>query len=498
MAAQIEHVIVLMLENRSFDHMLGYLYPEKSQADFHGLQDLGQPFSNPSAQGDVAASAGAPWVTWPDPPHEHVDVTMQLYGTTKASDVYQAGTKPTMKGFVAAYRATEEKLIAERTAAEANGAPPDFTPIDGTGKHVMECFAADTLPALHALAREFAVCDNWFSSLPGPTWPNRFFAHCATSDNRVDMALADLIHPYDMETIFNHLEAKERSWTIYYHDIPQSRTLRRIRDKQANFKLIYDFKTDVENDALPNYSFIEPRYFDFLSQKANDQHPPHDVRFGDVLIGRVYEALRANDDVWKKSVLLVLWDEHGGYADHVPPSAVTTPSAGTAGFKFDWYGVRVPAVIISPFVEAGVVDHTQYDHTSIPATLKEIFALPTALTSRDGGAKTFTSVLSRAEPREVALRRLPRTPEVAPIWDLVEHTEQSAVDFRDLNRALGNQKLSSTPLSDLQKSLIAHAEETLRQPRGMEIRTEGEGALHVQQAMHWVRYVPPDSPGADG
>ncbi|HEY0724371.1 MAG TPA: alkaline phosphatase family protein, partial [Pyrinomonadaceae bacterium] len=266
MVAQIQHVIVLMLENRSFDHMLGFLYPDKSQADFSGLQDLGQPFSNPSGSAEVAVSAGAPWVTWPDPPHEHSDVTMQLYGTTKPSEVYQADKTPTMKGFVAAYQAAEEKFIADRAAAEEYGAPPDFRPVDGTGGGVMECFAIDTLPALHTLAREFAVCDNWFSSLPGPTWPNRFFAHCATSDDRFNMALADLIHPYDMETIFDHLEPNDRSWTIYYHDILQSRTLRRLRDKEANFKLIYDFKSDVETNSLPTYSFIEPRYFDFLSQ----------------------------------------------------------------------------------------------------------------------------------------------------------------------------------------------------------------------------------------
>ena len=493
---RIEHVIVLVLENRSFDHMLGWLYPKKSRADFNGVQ--GKPrLSNPRdpadpAGGVVPVARGTPWVTSPDPAHEFADATFQLYGL-EASD-YQAA--PTGAGFLESYRraqekAAEERWQAERMHADAPGPPTFEIPPEVNGEDIMTCFERGSLPALHALAKEFAVCDAWFSSLPGPTWPNRFFVHCASSDGRVGMDLDDLLHPYAMDTIFNRLEDAEKTWAVYYHDIPQSFMLRKVRPYRDNFKLIYDFAKDVKAGTLPGYSFIEPRYFDFLSQKANDQHPPHDVRYGDVLIGRIYETLRSNDALWRKSMLVITYDEHGGYYDHVPPGAVAAPGAPAGEdepeFAFGRYGVRVPAVVVSPYVEQGAVCHEVFDHTSIPATLKEIFDLPDALTDRDRAARTLTaSVLTRATPREVALKRVPRTHATRPIWKEVEAAESREVTLRDVNRAVRDDTLSPEPLSGLQQALL----DTTREVTGVpaeKITTEGEGALHVQHVMQWVK-----------
>ncbi len=501
---RIEHVIVLMLENRSFDHMLGYLYPDKTPAQFDGLQGSAQPRSNPRdpndpGVGSVPVTPGTPWVTTPDGAHEFADATLQLYG---ADDGNYSGT-PTMNGFVAARRRAQEKAAEEkRRLAEwqrdAPGPPSFEPPADVSGTDVMTCFEAGSLPSLHTLAREFAVCDHWFASLPGPTWPNRFFIHSASSDGRVSMGAADLMHPYRMDTIFNRLEAQGESWSIYYHDIPQSIMLRKLRDHPDNFKLIYDFKTDVDSGTLPSYSFIEPRYFDYLWKKANDQHPPHDVRHGDVLIGRIYETLRSNDEVWKKSMLVIVYDEHGGFYDHVEPP-VAKPPGGTVfpQFGFTRYGMRVPAVIVSPYVVKGDVIHDVFDHSSIPATLRALFDLPEPLTQRDGGANTLTRALKLDQPREVDLKTIPRTPDTQAAWNAGALAETEIMNEKEINGAVRNHRLAPGPLSDLQRSLLENPS-TVTGPAPRNIKTEGEGALQVRNTMRWfalghIRNEPPEN-----
>jgi hypothetical protein len=148
--------------------------------------------------------------------------------------------------------------------------------------NIMRCFAPNTLPVLTTLAQEFAICDHWFASVPGPTWPNRFFVHTATSDGHVDNQLRD----YEMRTIYDNLKDAGVLWRIYFHDIPQALALARLRRSilKKGFQLFADFLTDARNAQLPGYSFIEPRYFDFFGMKANDQHPPHDVSLGELLI----------------------------------------------------------------------------------------------------------------------------------------------------------------------------------------------------------------------
>lgn len=379
----IEHVVVLMLENRSFDHLLGFLGPRaRPYEGLTGTESVPVDPHDPQSQ-RVTVSAGRPYVTKPDPGHELDDVTVQLFGTENP----QAGAVPSMDGFVFRY------LQRAHTLPSAS--------------QVMECFEPDALPALATLAREFVVCDHWFSSVPGPTWPNRFFVHCATSGGETGNPLfAGAMGRYTMPTIYELLERAGKSWAIYYGDIPQCIALHDLRSQSArrHFRSFSPsrFRDDIRNGTLPNYTFIEPRYFGLGHGPANDQHASHHVRYGEDLVADVYEAIRSVEDVWKKTMLIVLYDEHGGFYDHVPPGSTDNPDGFVINPQFDFtrLGVRVPCVLISPFVERGGTMSDTMDHTSILATLHEWFSLPEFLTERDRNAATFASVLTLDEARD--------------------------------------------------------------------------------------------------
>jgi phospholipase C len=250
-----------------------------------------------------------------------------------------------------------------------------------------------------ALARSFAVSDRWHASAPCQTWPNRFFVHTATAAGYVNNSPPH--PPYRMETVFNRLDSVNQPWRVYFHDIPQSATLARLwADIPTHFRFYQDdFARDAAQGNLPAYSFIEPRYFtDTLLQKMpNDQHPPHNVSHGDALIASVYNAVRAGPG-WKNTLLVITYDEHGGCYDHVvPPAAVSPDELRHDGYAFDQFGVRVPALIISPWVKPGSVlrpaGPTPFDHTSVSATLGKLFGFP-PLTKRDAAAPDLLSVLN--------------------------------------------------------------------------------------------------------
>jgi len=368
--AAIEHVVVLAFENRSFDHLLGFLRSPHYPVD--GLTgdefNLEQPADPSSVRVPVSADAPTGPDLSPTPNHDVRDVTVQLYGSP---------------------------VVPPTVAGHNNGFVFDYGQITGNSglpsHRVMRCHDPANLPVLTRLAQEFALCDHWHSSVPGPTWPNRFFMHAATSDGFVDNNKRD----YAMRTIYQNLDDAGKSWKIYFHDLPQALALTHLRSSLESFALFDEaFREDCANGTLPSYSFIEPRYFDFLWLKANDQHPPHGVLPGELLLADVYESLRASA-VWEKTVLIVTWDEHGGVYDHVlPPAAVSPDGKSTPEFAFDRLGVRVPALIISPFVARGTIDHAVYEHASIPAFVKRVFGLPDFLTARDKAAGTFEGVLA--------------------------------------------------------------------------------------------------------
>jgi phospholipase C len=371
-----------MLENRSFDHMLGNLRAPDYRID--GLTGHESNFADPTSHsGEHFVTSGAPYVpdVDPSPSHEFHDVMLQIY---------------------------RQFTVPKRITTHNDGFAYDYAKIahdvSQAGK-VMQCFGADQLPALHTLAKEFAVCDRWFSSLPGPTWPNRFFVHCATSGGYVDNALRN----YDMRTIFQNLTDAQVSWRIYYHDIAQSLALTNQRQYvNTSYETVNAFFRDCRENKLPSYSFIEPRYFNEGENRANDQHPIHGVALGDHLIADVYEALRTSA-AWDETVLLITSDEHGGFYDHVPPPAAANPDGKNAPeFDFSVLGVRVPTVIVSPYIPTKTIDSTVYDHSSVAATLRHLFGLSQPLTKRDGRANTFEHLLKLATPRLDCPQTLPR------------------------------------------------------------------------------------------
>jgi len=332
----IQHVIVFMLENRSFDHMLGGLSGAIEGLD--GIPKAGEPVrSNRDSDGNTYEQvAGASRTLNYDPKHELEHTLAQL---SKENSGF-------VDDFARAYPLSQTADRAE----------------------IMKFFADGTLPVLHALAKNFMVCDKWYSSLPGPTWPNRFFVHSGTSIGRVSMPEGILdanLHWYDQTTLYDRLNEKNIEWRIYYGDIPQSLILVHQLEPEnaARYFKILNFFRDVAGKAsdFPQYCFIEPPYY---QPGAADDHPPHDVFEGERLLASIYNAIRRNDELWKTTLFVVLCDEHGGFYDHVIPPAAVPPDHYNEEYSFDQLGLRVPAILISPFVKRGVA-HTVFDHTSL-------------------------------------------------------------------------------------------------------------------------------------
>jgi phospholipase C len=346
---EIEHIVVLMLENRSFDCLLGTLYPPSPR--FNGLPPgsfntdlMGNRIPAWSHPGLSNAEMTIPA---PDPGELFEDMNMQLFNGQPAAG---------MSGFAQNYQVQ-----------------PDQPPYDP--RNVMHHYEDHQVPVIRTLARHFAVCDSWHASAPCQTWPNRFFTHTGTAGGYVNNSPTHF--PYLMPTVFGQLGDAGQSWRVYFHDIPQALTLEELWWHPFHFRHIDDFKKHARKGTLPAYSFIEPRYFALLSSLPNDQHPPHNVTLGEQLIAEVYNAVRQGPG-WHKTLLIITYDEHGGLYDHVSPPAAKPPSPPQPGqFAFDRYGVRVPAVLVSPYIEPGTILRPSgdypFDHTSIIATLRERF-----------------------------------------------------------------------------------------------------------------------------
>jgi len=262
----------------------------------------------------------------------------------------------------------------------------------------MKCFPEADVPVLSRLAKEFAVLVNWHSSVPGETWPNRNFAHAATSDGET----AINVRWYDNDTIFERLAAAGRRWHVYHDGVAQVWAFWRlwIRDRTP-FQGPKDLLDHIAHDTLPDYAFVEPNH-GYGRSTGNSQHPGNnlvgDASFtgGEALIGSIYNALVERPEVFAKTLLLVTYDEHGGFFDHVQPPVVPPPDAklSPSGFDFSLCGVRVPAVAISPLIPRGTVDPTFYDHASIPKTVRTQFAPDSSpLTGRDEAANDLLAVI---------------------------------------------------------------------------------------------------------
>jgi len=388
----LKHIVVLMMENRSFDHMLGFAATPTWQID--GLTGSEKNRDSTGEFATVSNDARYSGDFTPDPGHALFDTLTQLYGSASTP----VSQNPTMNGFVLSYE------------GKTHNSP--------NAHRIMKCFTPDKVPVLTQLARQFAVCDRWFSSVPGPTFPNRAFAHGATSIGRVDMGVDWLGMSKTIYELFAENKVDSR---IYYHDSTMAMTFKGLMNQGRYFSLFDDFLSDCKKNRLPAYSLIEPRYANgedpvnnaFFS--ASDQHPDHNVEQGEILIRDTFNAIWNNQSLRESTLLVVVYDEHGGLYDHVPPPIAVNPDnknwAGSPNsldpaFDFTRLGVRVPAVLISPYIPAGTIDRTLYDHSSIIATACKLLLKNIAgasLTSRDRSANTFEANLTLASPRTDAI-----------------------------------------------------------------------------------------------
>jgi phospholipase C len=396
---QIKHVVVLMMENRSFDHLFGFRPGVNGlKGDEFNLLVPGQPESLTNPRFTVGT--GAPYaITVGQGPGHSVNATnMQLFGSKDTSGAMQNS------GFVAAYLS---ELGLDKVKNPSNA---DLST-------VMKGFAPAQLPVINALADEFAICDRWHAEVPGPTQPNRLYLHAATSDGH---GLNAWSAKFDLKTIYEQVAGAGLTWATYEDDSNEVREFTRLVTPTAPFKMMAEFAGDCASGNLANYVFISPRMLtDKDGSMINSQHAPHDVRWGEYLIADVYEALRASP-LWNETLLVICYDEHGGFYDHVAPPAATNPdgkTSPTAGdpsfaptFAFDRLGLRVGAVLVSPWIAKGTVYSKQLQHTSVMKTARELFGINGNLTQRDAEAASFADILSLGAARTDAPATLPRPP----------------------------------------------------------------------------------------
>ena len=437
----LDHVVVIMFENRSFDNVLGRLYAPGEVASFEGVtdKDLRNPIPDWAKNGadrkfvpyGIATNMNTPH---PDPGEEYPHINTDLFGVqdpknrfmplAKMVAPYNApapGQQPTMDGFVADYISA---FAAEK------GRQPTYEEY----AQIMTGYTPDQMPVTSTLARGFATFDHWFCEVPSQTFTNRSFFHAATASGFVinyPPAAAFPVHN-TAETLFERLEAKGLTWRVYC-DKPSPASFTgiihasRLRTRFAtNFFTVEDFLEDAARGTLPTYAFIEPNMW----HGHNDMHPPesallHGLPFdepssllgGEALLAKVYNAIRSssssNGSNYLNTFLLVAFDEAGGTYDHVAPPAAPPPDpaapAGQMGFTFDRSGQRVPAIAISAWIPERVVVTEEYRHTSLIRMMRERWSLGDPLTARDAVARDFSPVLSLSQPRAPE-----KWPDVAP------------------------------------------------------------------------------------
>ena len=384
------------MENRSFDHMLGALKAQDPRID--GLTGNE---SNPDTTGatvKVASKAQFQSQLDPDPDHHFPGVDLQIFNGDNSNP-----RVPNMQGFIKSYFQQQRDVKHSQK--------------------IMYYFTPDKLPVLTTLATEFAVFNGWFSSIPGPTICNRAFAHYGTSFGKVGMDLFYVKEPF--QSIYDRMVTAKpaRTSKLYYYDQASS-TMEIVNLLQHQSELFgtYDqFIADCSKGTLPDYSFVEPNYNDHDGDAgaiiASDQHPDHHVQEGERFIASVYNAIRQNPGLWKTTALLVVYDEHGGIYDHVLPPAcmkdgfVAQPNDTGTGraFEFDRLGVRVPAILVSPWIPKGTVvkgpqepgGGRTFEHASIPATVTKLFLGDYDQRSpREKAADTFLDLLTLPQMRD--------------------------------------------------------------------------------------------------
>lgn len=333
--APVENIVVLMMENRSFDHMFGSLSMDEDRVDVDGL--TGEEF-NPGAD-------GAPVKTF------HLDPTRKLHHLPhKWEPMHDAFNNGAMDGFVRAHH-------------EANKHETD-----DAGPEVMGHLKRGDLPLMYALADNYTLCDRWFCSVMGPTWPNRFYMHAASSGGRKTN------HPkFFLPSIWGRLKDGDMKGRNYFSDLPWAAA---ALGKVTGFRRLSTFFKHAERGELPAFSILDPGFFSSTSDHPREfggdsDHPEMgpNVNLGQILIGTIYQAL-ANSPQWEKTMFIITYDESGGFYDHVPP-----PQTVDSREDFRQLGFRVPGLVIGPHVRNGCINNNQFEHSSIISTAVRKFGL---------------------------------------------------------------------------------------------------------------------------
>jgi phospholipase C len=504
-ANALDHVVLVLFENRSFDNLLGHLYQPGEVPSFEGV--IGKDLSNPipewaeyGAERKVVPYALATGMDSPNPDageeyqHTNTQLFNQLDEINRFKDATEMvapfnvpvdGRTPTMDGFVTDY-------INFFTVEM--GRQPSYDEY----RQIMTGYSPDQVPVISELARGFGVFDHWFCEVPSQTMTNRSFWTAATSSGFVvNRPMSNFMRHNRAETIFDRLERHGKTWKVYVLEPdPVSFTgvihMARLRERfDTNFVPFSEFERDTAAGNLPDFALIEPN----LLAGHSDYHPafgrallpgfevpidpPSSILAGEAFLARIYNAVRSAPSSTGSNVfnttLFIGWDEPGGTYDHVPPGPVPPPhstsTAGELGFRFDRSGYRVPAIIVSPWVETGTVLTDEYRHTSLIATLRAVWDLGGPLTERDGAARTFHHILGLDTPRPPEA-----WPEVKP---------RPVPDFQ-LEKVATGQALSLLG-RHLCHGLLHHAKETGMDvpPAPFDPNAEISPALALE-CVHWV------------
>jgi len=350
----------------------------------------------------------------PDPDHSVGGTAEQIYGPGGPTPASEHNlTAATMSGFVSSYAATTNASF---------------------GPTIMDAFTPAAVPVISALARAFTVLDGYHASVPACTFPNRLFALSGTSHGFADNDDVQTALGWPQRSIFAALNEANASYRVYFSDAPTPLLMADARNlsEVGKYRGIAEFAADAGRGDLPAFTWLDPSYMDIPGVPATDQHPAHDVADGERLLKGLYEALRASP-LWNESVLLVTYDEHGGFADHVPPPVAGVPSpdgrpcvdCGRTPFNFTRLGVRVPMLVVSPWAAARVVHAPAppaagaYEHASLPRTLADVVpGWRGPLTARDAWALPLTPLWEGTDmpdgPRGDTPATLPEPPAASP------------------------------------------------------------------------------------
>ena len=364
---KIDHIVVVMMENHSYDNYLGML----GRGDGFELDRGGHPTAaNPDDDGNLVRAFRMP-------------STCQLE------------------------RAPGQNWNASHIQYD-DGRNDGF--VRASGPVSMGYWTKDDLPFYYGLARTFPLCDRWFSSCLGQTYPNRRFLLAGTAHGLVSTDVSKILAPSPPNgLILDQLNAHGISWRNYFSDLPQVGLYRApIDNNRGNLVNIDQFYADAAAGKLPAVSLVDP-LFDKDESEENDAN----IQLGEAFTSRVVNAVM-HGPAWSKSLLIWLYDEHGGYYDHVPPPAAIKPDDIPPDIQsppdqpggYDRYGFRVPAVVVSPYARRDYVSHVVHDHTSVLKLIETKWNLP-ALTFRDANAD---SLLDSVDFDHQAFREPPKLP----------------------------------------------------------------------------------------